>query len=253
MKYTLITGASSGIGKELALKFSKENHNIIIVARRKELLGKLKTEITSKYDVDVVIKIADLSNNEETHNLYKDLEKYDLEIMINNAGFGDFNNLWESNIEKLESMLDLNIRSLTTLSTLYLKDYKEKNTTLINVSSTVGYAYHTGGIVYSASKFYVSAFTEALDRMLREKNYKMRAKVLAPGRTITQFSDVALDKELKDYDNVEKTGKYEHTAGEMAEFCYKLYKSEKPVGAVNPLTYNFELEDYKWEELNESS
>jgi short-subunit dehydrogenase len=91
MKYTLITGASSGIGKALAEKFAKEGHNLIIAARRTNLLNEIKNQLESKYKIDVIVFTTDLSNSDQIKKFYQDVKKYQLEIFINNAGFGDQN------------------------------------------------------------------------------------------------------------------------------------------------------------------
>jgi short-subunit dehydrogenase len=91
MKYTLITGASSGIGKSLAEKFANKGHNLIIVARRTNLLNEIKKNLENRYKIDVVVFTVDLSKEQEVEKFYNDVKKYDIELFINNAGFGDMN------------------------------------------------------------------------------------------------------------------------------------------------------------------
>jgi short-subunit dehydrogenase len=91
MKYTLITGASSGIGKGLAEKFASKRHNLIIAARRTNLLNEIKKELENRYKIDVVVFTVDLSKEQEVEKFYNDVKKYDIELFINNAGFGDLN------------------------------------------------------------------------------------------------------------------------------------------------------------------
>jgi uncharacterized protein len=242
-KYTVITGASSGIGYETALAFAARGKNLVIVARRTEELEKLKTEIVKvNAELDVVIKTVDLSNTKNAYTLYEDLKEYEIETWINNAGFGNFASVGDQNLTKIETMLNLNIEALTILTSLYVRDYSTaEGTQLINVSSGGGYTIIGNAITYCASKFYVSAFTEGLAHELKEKGASMQAKVLAPAATETEFAKVSNDLE----ENVKFEGllpKY-HTAKEMAGFMLDLYDSEKVVGIVDGLTYEFQLKD----------
>ncbi|MEH7109921.1 MULTISPECIES: SDR family NAD(P)-dependent oxidoreductase [Bacillaceae] len=242
-KYTVITGASSGIGYETAIAFAARGKNLVIVARRTEELEKLKTEIVKvNAELDVVIKTVDLSNTKNAYTLYEDLEGYEIETWINNAGFGNFASVGDQNLTKIETMLNLNIEALTILTSLYVRDYSSvEGTQLINVSSGGGYTIIGNAITYCASKFYVSAFTEGLAHELKEKGASMQAKVLAPAATETEFAKVSNDLE----ENVKFEGllpKY-HTAKEMAGFMLDLYDSEKVVGIVDGLTYEFQLKD----------
>ncbi|MDN0042107.1 SDR family NAD(P)-dependent oxidoreductase, partial [Bacillus aerophilus] len=157
MKYTVITGASSGIGYETALAFAARGKNLIIVARRLDKLEELKSKIQGSHsDVDVIIRTSDLSDTANSYKLYENLKEYQVETWINNAGLGESSSVSDQSLEKVESMLRLNIESLTILSTLFVRDYSHvEGTQLINVSSALGYATYIGGITYSASKYFV--------------------------------------------------------------------------------------------------
>lgn len=194
-KYTVITGASSGIGYETAKAFAARGKNPVIVARRKENLERLKDEIQEAFpSVDVVVRVSDLSVPENAHRLYAELKNFHLETWINNAGFGNYDGVAEQNLEKIEKMLRLNVEAPTILSTLFVRDYKDvPGTQLINVSSCGGYAVVPPAVTYCATKFYVSAFTEGLARELIESGAKMRAKVFAPAATATEFGKRAND------------------------------------------------------------
>ena len=161
-KYIVITGASSGIGAAVAKAFARRGENLILVARRRELLEELKSEIAKFADVEVVIEICDLSKQENVLALWRNLEKFELKALINNAGFGDYGKVGEQNLEKVTQMINLNIISLVTLSTLFTKKYKDKDTQLINISSIGGYNIVPNVVTYCASKFFVSAFSEGL-------------------------------------------------------------------------------------------
>lgn len=242
MKYTVITGASSGIGYETALAFAARNKNLILVARREAQLNELKESIHNmNADLDVVIKPTDLSDSEQVHELYDSLKDYDIETWINNAGFGNSATVAEQEAKKIEKMLRVNVEALTTLSTLYAHDYSGKEgTQLINVSSDLGYRIVPNAVSYAATKFYVSAFTEGLAQELHDHDSPMKAKILAPSMTETEFVKTARELDEFSYsDNVQQF----HTAKEMAQFMLDLYDSDKVVGKVNSASYEFELMD----------
>lgn len=239
-KYTVITGASSGIGYETAKAFASRGKNVIIIARRKEKLNKLKEEILREFPtVEVVVKAIDLTKSKNVYQLYDELKSYKLETWINNAGVGNYGNVSEQSLEKVKSMIHLNIEALTLFSTLFVHDYKDtEGTQLINISSCGGYTIVPTAITYCATKFYVSAFTEGLARELKSSNAKMQVKVFAPAATKTEFGKIANDVIEYDYDKL--FGIY-HTSEEMADFLMQLYDSDKVVGAVNRETFEFKL------------
>lgn len=239
MKYTVITGASSGIGYESALAFAAKGKNLIIVARRVEKLEELQAEIKKSYPtVDVVVVESDLSVTQQAYTLYNSLKNYEIETWINNAGLGAGSMIVDQDLEKVETMLKVNIEALTILSTLYVKDYVDvEGSQLINVSSGLGYAIAVGSVAYSASKYYVSAFTEGLAKELELKGAKLKAKVLAPAITETNF--IKISTGIEDYDYQSNIPKY-HTAQQMAGFMVELYDSNEVVGIVDT-NYDFNL------------
>lgn len=241
-KYTVITGASSGIGYETAKAFAARSKNLIIVARRQNNLEALKNEILQKYPaLDIVIKVTDLSILENVYRLYTDLKGYSLETWINNAGFGNYDSVAQQDLKKIETMLHLNVEALTILSSLFVRDYRDiAGTQLINLSSAGGYTIVPTAVTYCAAKFYVSTFTEGLAHELRESGAKMQAKVLAPAATKTEFGKVANDVSNYDYDKL--FGTY-HTSQQMAAFLLELYDSNKIVGTVDRENFSFKLCD----------
>lgn len=241
MKYTVITGASSGIGYETALAFAARGKNLILVARRLDKLEELKSTIQNiDLNVNVIIISNDLSITEQAYTLYNTLKEYQIETWINNAGLGEASFVVEQNLDKVEIMLRVNIESLTILSTLFVRDYADvEGTQLINVSSALGYAIAVGSVAYSASKYYVSAFTEGLAKELELKGAKLKAKVLAPAITETEFVKKSIDAEEFDYKA--NMPKY-HTAKQMASFMVELYDSNDMIGIVDQ-NYDFNLRD----------
>ncbi len=242
MKYTVITGASSGIGYATALAFAERGKSLILAARREEKLEELKDKI-KKIDtnIDVIVKPVDLSVAKNVHVFYESLKTYELETWINCAGFGNFASVREQKLDKVESMLHVNIEAVTILSTLFVSDYENvEGTQLINVSSAGGYIMISDFVTYSATKFYVSAFTEGLAQELKSKGSKMQAKVLAPAVTETEFELHSLDVDEFQY---EGQGSKFHSSKEMAGFMLDLYDGNKTVGIVDESTYEFHLKD----------
>ena len=234
MKYTLITGASSGIGKALAEKFAKEGHNLIIAARRTNLLNEIKNQLESKYKIDVIVFTTDLSNSDQIKKFYQDVKKYQLEIFINNAGFGDQNLAWEADIDKTEKMLDLNIKALTLLSMMFIKDNLDKDAQLINVSSVGGYKILPTAITYCSTKVFVSAWTENVAKELQKLNKKIKVKVMAPAGTSTEFAERASKKSNLPKDWINNYKSWERkSAEELAEDTYTLYKSNNILGIID--------------------
>lgn len=239
-KYTVITGASSGIGYEAAKAFAERGKNLVIIARRKDNLERLKREILEKYpDLDIVIRSTDLSIPENVYQLYEGLREYEIETWINNAGFGNYESVAHQDLKKIGAMLHLNIEALTILSSLFVRDYKGVDgTQLINISSCGGYTIVPTAVTYCAAKFYVSTFTEGLAWELEEEGAKMKAKVLAPAATKTEFGMVAND--VREYDYDKSFGTY-HTSKQVAGFLLELYDSEKAVGLVDREDFSFRL------------
>ena len=242
MKYTVITGASSGIGYASALGFAKRGCNIVLVARREERLEELKKRISQQAPgVDCQIRIYDLSNIANCFALYDSLKGVKIETWINNAGVGVYGSVAEQDIASIQQMLHVNVEALTLLSTLYVKDYKDTHgTQLINVSSAGGYTIVQNAVTYCATKHYVSAFTEGLAVELKNQNAQLKAKVLAPFLTQTEFAKVANSDNNFDY---EKTYRKFHTSEEMADLLLELYDSDSVVGRVSREDFSFSLTD----------
>lgn len=240
MKYTVITGASSGIGLETARAFAKKGKNLILVARRKQKLQLLKEELLKKYPtVQIVLIIKDLSDREEVLAFYEETKAYQVETWINNAGLGYYGSVAGQSMEKIYQLIQLNIEALTVLSTCYVADYEMiEGAQLINVSSAGGYKNVQNAVTYCASKFYVSAFTEGIALELKAKQASLQAKILAPAATETEFAQVANNSASYDY---QKSFKQFHTSQEVAQFLLDLYHSNQVVGLVDRDTFEFTL------------
>ncbi|OCG28139.1 oxidoreductase [Gilliamella sp. wkB108] len=241
-KYTVITGASSGIGYATAIAFAKRNKNLIVIARREEQLALLKQKIADiNPQLEVVIKVCDLSKSTNVHALFNQLDNYFIETWINNAGFGNYGSVGDQDLDKIETMLHLNIEALTIFSTLYTRKYQNQSgTQIINISSRGGYTIVPNAVTYCATKFYVNAFTEGLAHELKQIKAKLTAKVLAPAATQTEFGQKA--NNVTEYDYDKSFAKY-HTADQMAEFLLALYDSDKTIGEINTKDFSFSLKD----------
>ncbi|HEY7986523.1 MAG TPA: SDR family oxidoreductase [Methylophilaceae bacterium] len=188
MQYALITGASSGIGLELAKIMAAKGHHLILVARRLNLLQELKASLEKKYAVKVETRVADLSALGEAKALHEFCQHRELEVeyLINNAGYGDYGKFDADKIDIYQNMLQLNIVALTELTALFVNDMKQrKSGRIMNVGSIAAFQPGPNLAVYAASKAYVMHFTEALNYELRGSG--VIATVLNPGMTETGF------------------------------------------------------------------
>lgn len=197
----LITGASSGIGRDMARVLSSMGHDLILVARNKANLDKLKEELSG----NVKIIVMDIASTFNCMKLYNKVKKENIDVLINNAGFGIFGKFDETNLDKELDMIDLNIKSVHTLTKCFLKDFKEKNKGyILNVSSTAGFLSGPLMATYYATKGYILKLTEAIYEELRRENSDVYIGTLCPGPVSTNFNNVAgvkfSIKELNSYD-----------------------------------------------------
>lgn len=241
MKTALITGASTGIGKALAYTFASRGFNLILVARRKALLDEIAKDIRARYKTEVLVHEADLTQKKAVVALYEESKKRTIDVLINNAGFGDFSYPWDVDLDKAERMLDLNVKALTELSLRYVADYRDKEATLINVSSIGGYSIFSSAALYCATKFFVASFTEGISNALHEQGKKMRAKVLAPSATSSEFATRASEDAALNGEEIVSSMEF-ISAEQLAEYAYALYESDKCVGIVNAAN-ELELKD----------
>ena len=182
----LITGASSGIGRDMARYLSSLGYDLVIVARRKELLEELKKEL--KTNVEIVT--MDVSEEENCYKLYE--EHKDIDILINNAGFGLFGHFVDTDLDKEINMIDTNITAVHILTKLYLKDMVQKNSGhILNVASIAGFMVGPLMATYYATKNYVVSFTRAIHKELKKKKSNVKISVLCPGPVKTEFNNVA--------------------------------------------------------------
>ncbi len=193
---TLITGASSGIGKELAHIHAETGGDLVIVARRKEKLNELKEELESKYSINVVTIAKDLTESEAAQEIHTEVCEQGLTIhyLINNTGFGGHGKFHERPWEKDLAMIQLNIIALSALTRLFLPDMVKRNEgKILNVSSTASLMPSPLQAVYFATKAYVTFFSNAIAEELH--NTSVTVTALLPGATETEFASTSgMDK-----------------------------------------------------------
>lgn len=184
----LITGASSGIGADMARILSSKGYDLILVARRKEKLEELKKELNT----DIKIISLDISKIDNCYKLYNIVKNENIDILINNAGFGTFGLFTDVDLNKELNMIDLNIKSVHVLTKLFLKDFRLKNSGyILNVASSA--AFMSGPLLstYYATKSYVMRLTTAIYEELRREKSNVYVGVLCPGPVDTEFNSVA--------------------------------------------------------------
>ena len=184
----LITGASSGIGRDMAIYLSSIGYDLILIARDKMALQELRD--TLKTDVKVIV--ADLAVESKLKEIYVLCKNDNIDILINNAGFGACGKFDEIDLSKELDMINVNIRALHVLTKLFLKDMKKRNSGYImNVASSA--AFQAGPLMatYYATKAYVMRLTVAIHEELRRSKSKVSVSCLCPGPVKTNFDKVA--------------------------------------------------------------
>ena len=186
----LITGASSGIGREFARYHANLGGDLIITARRGAELEALKSELESKHQINVTTIALDLGATGGADALYNAIKDHKIDILINNAGFGGHGIFTERSLSDDLAMIDLNVKALVTLchhiGNMMVSNGGGK---ILNVSSTAAYMPGPLQATYFATKAYVSSFSQAMDEELRAKGVTVTA--LEPGYVHTEFAEVA--------------------------------------------------------------
>lgn len=185
----LITGASSGIGLDMARYLATKKYELILVARNKERLEEIQEQLPTK----VTIIVADLSDEQRVKELYAMTKKEKIDILINNAGLGDFGPLTETDLNKDLELIETNIKAVHILTKFFAKDMERRETDsyILNVASSA--AFQPGPLMstYYATKSYVYQLTEALYYEEKKKKTNVHVSVLCPGPVETNFNKVA--------------------------------------------------------------
>jgi uncharacterized protein len=235
--YVLITGASSGIGLSFAKIFAKNGYNLILVARNKNKLASLKNKLETKFSIIVDIYAIDLTSSNSAQELYDYTKKNSMvvDILINNAGFGDFNAFLDSELNRHKNLIDLNITALVEMAYLFGKDMKKRNRgRIINLSSIAAFSSGPYMSLYYASKSFVLSFSEALSEELKGTGVTVTA--LCPGPTSTGFEKNA---------NIEHSVMFSKfktaTADDVAKAGFEAAMKGKDIKYHGFLTYAFNV------------
>ncbi len=184
----LITGASTGIGRDMARLFYNQGAELFLVARNEERLAELKTELNEKPHIIPM----DLSVEANCYSLYDSLKNENIDVVINNAGFGAFGFFTRVSLERELNMIDLNIKSLHILTKLFLEDFEKRDSGyILNVASSAAFLPGPLMSVYYATKAYVLRLTAAINEELRHKKSKVYIGALCPGPVDTEFNNTA--------------------------------------------------------------
>lgn len=182
----LITGASSGMGRDMAKILSQKGYDLILVARDEKKLEEVKKQLKT----ETKIVVMDISNEENCKKIYE--ENKDIDILINNAGFGDCGHFEETSLDKDIQMIHTNIIAYHILTKLYLKEMIKKDSgKILNVASIAGFMPGPLMTTYYSTKNYVVRFSEAIREELRRKKSKVQISILCPGPVDTNFNKVA--------------------------------------------------------------
>ncbi|MGR3810657.1 SDR family NAD(P)-dependent oxidoreductase [Jiulongibacter sp. NS-SX5] len=204
MKTALITGASSGIGLEMAKLHAKQKGNLILVARSEDKLNQLKKQLEKEHGIAVKVIAKDLSKAGAAKEVYETTQNQGLKVdyLINNAGFGGVGYFHERNWQDDQNMIQLNVMALTELTRYYLNDMVKRNQgKILNVSSTASLMPGPLQAVYYATKAFVTSFSNAINEELSETN--ITVSNLMPGATETEFGSVS---------GMDKTSLFQNTA-----------------------------------------
>ncbi len=182
----LVTGASSGIGKEMAIYLSKKGIDIVLVARDQKKLEEVQREIKTKTQIICM----DLSDAENCIEVYKQAQ--DIDILINNAGFGTFGEFTQTDLVKELNMINTNVCAVHTLTKLYLENMCKKNSGyILNVSSIAGFMPGPHMATYHATKAYVLKLTQSIYQEIKKRKLNIKISVLCPGPIKTPFIETA--------------------------------------------------------------
>jgi short-subunit dehydrogenase len=191
MGLALITGASSGLGLTFARKLAQSGHDVVLVARRKEILDDVAVEIAHHHKVHAEPLIADLATDAGIETVVKYIESVPfIDVLVNNAGFGTKGIFWEADVAGQEQMHRVHVMAIMRLTHAALRRMvTRKSGAVVNVSSVAAFTVGAGGVSYGATKGWINAFTKGLATELRVAGSPVKVQALCPGFTITEFHD----------------------------------------------------------------
>lgn len=189
MKWALVTGASSGIGREIAAVLYRKNYSVILTGRNSKALVSFKNELENDdRSAKVLIMPADLSDRKDCFRLYRDVQPYDIDFLVNCAGFGVYGPFLQTDLDRELSEIDVNVTAVHILTKLFLKDMVQRDEGhILNVASSAGFMAGPYFSSYYASKNYVTRLTEAIHEELRRMGSHVSITALCPGPVTTDF------------------------------------------------------------------
>jgi short-subunit dehydrogenase len=241
-KYALITGATSGIGYELAKLFAKDHYNLVIVARTSEDLEKTAGELKNEYGIEVFPLAKDLFEPDAAFEVYETVKAKGIEVdvLVNDAGQGEFGKFAESDLRKQLNIIQLNVSSLVALTYLFLKDMLARGEgKILNLSSIASKAPGPWQAVYHGTKAFVQSFTEGVRQEVKEEGITLTA--LLPGATDTDFfhkahmeSSKIMDEKMADPADVARDGYKALMSGDDMVVSGGKNKMQVAMGAITP-------------------
>jgi short-subunit dehydrogenase len=220
----LVTGASSGIGKEIARELARLGSDIILVARRKNALDKLALELQNECGIKVTVMPTDLTKSEEREQLFKEILKNNIQVdlLINNAGFGLFGKYLDMDWNRLNDMLQVNVTAVTHLTSLFTPLMVERRWgRILMIASNAAYQPIPMLGAYAASKAYVVSLGVSLNYELR--NTGVSCTTVSPGDTATEFYDVS------DQPQTEEQARYFFTSEQVARISTEALLAQRPL------------------------
>lgn len=197
--YAVVTGATSGIGRAISESLAKEGHNLILLARRSQVLEKMKSNFMKDHGIDVKVFQVDLTDMNQIEVFFDEVKDLELDVLINNAGLAlGKSSFDEYDWEDFETMIDTNVKGFLKVAHLLAPNLRRNSAHIINISSIAGIEAYEGGSVYCATKAFVKMISKAL--RIDMAGSGVRVTDIAPGLVDTEFSEVRFkgDKEKAD-------------------------------------------------------
>ena len=235
----LLTGMSSGIGKQLAIQFASNGYNLIGVAQNEDKLKEIASELEKKYEIDVKYIAKDLARDGAAQEIYEQVKKWKnpVNILVNDAGVGQRGNFVDIPPEKYSELIHLNVMTLTHLTRLFLREMVDRNEgKVLNLGSIAGFQPGPLVAVYHATKAYVVSLSEALATELEDMDSAVTVTCLCPGPTDTNFFSRA---DMENTNVVHHKDKLMAQPEEVAEGAYKALMEGERIyipGAANKVT-----------------
>lgn len=222
MTTVLVTGASTGIGREFARQFAAHGYDLILTARNEERLAGLEKELKGSYGVNVDHFACDLAADPMAVYDFCKEKGYTVSVLVNNAGYGDYGEFADSDLDKALGMIDLNDKALVTLTYHFIRDMKTQSYGhIINTGSVASFIPGPYMAVYYATKAFVMSFSMALREELRKDG--IRVSVLCPAPTKSAFWDRANGQTTAVYDNI-----FARSVEDAAKTGYEMYEKNSP-------------------------